>query len=72
MNLLAFLILVARLLNLGAGFLDVEGKKKLGTELSEAKNLKYDLASIAAANASSAAVPVDDASLRVPNADSRT
>lgn len=72
MNLLAFLILVARLLNIGAGFLDSESKRKLGVELSEAKNLKADLAAIASANAARAAVPTGDASLRAPDPNSRT
>jgi hypothetical protein len=70
-ELLTFLVLVARLLNFGAGFLDSEGKKKLGAQVAELENLKHDQAAVHDANIARDGVRVDADSLRTPDADSR-
>lgn len=68
---LSLALALVQLLNFVVGLLDSSGKTKTAQALSEAENLKHDLAAVHDANLARAAVAVDDASLRVPNADSR-
>lgn len=72
MTLLSIILAGIQLLNYGIGFLTEKDKEKAINAVANAENMKNDLAAIHEANAARAAVPVDDDSLRLPNADSRT